>query len=230
MRTSAAEKSNCPICDGEVKTKAMRMLYNVPVCKKCRNGFANRRQGAYILDYICLWMLSALFGVGLGILFPEAFDSNRPHSTAMEWFWLAYTWLLIPLFFALKDGMHGYSPGKRVCGVRAVDGDTLEPIGFGRSFKRNLWFLLPIAPLIILVQMIKGRRLGDKWARTKVIWSKYKHRVPFDTRGVLCQGCGYNLTGNVSGRCPECGLDLPRVASPAILPPEPQPALARAIQ
>lgn len=26
----------------------------------------------------------------------------------------------------------------------------------------------------------------------------------------LCRKCGYDMTGNVSGRCPECGLDLPR--------------------
>ena len=25
-----------------------------------------------------------------------------------------------------------------------------------------------------------------------------------------CAKCGYNLTGNVSGRCPECGWKLPR--------------------
>ncbi|MBP7745279.1 MAG: hypothetical protein KA383_04050 [Phycisphaerae bacterium] len=31
----------------------------------------------------------------------------------------------------------------------------------------------------------------------------------------LCAGCGYNLTGNVSGRCPECGT--------AILPPDTKP-------
>jgi hypothetical protein len=24
----------------------------------------------------------------------------------------------------------------------------------------------------------------------------------------LCRGCGYDLTGNVSGRCPECGRDV----------------------
>ena len=24
-----------------------------------------------------------------------------------------------------------------------------------------------------------------------------------------CRNCGYNLTGNVSGRCPECGLTIP---------------------
>jgi hypothetical protein len=25
-----------------------------------------------------------------------------------------------------------------------------------------------------------------------------------------CQRCGYNLTGNVSGRCPECGTAVKR--------------------
>jgi hypothetical protein len=30
----------------------------------------------------------------------------------------------------------------------------------------------------------------------------------------LCTRCGYNLTGNVSGRCPECGTPTERAASP----------------
>lgn len=25
-----------------------------------------------------------------------------------------------------------------------------------------------------------------------------------------CRSCGYNLTGNVSGRCPECGQEIPK--------------------
>ena len=33
-----------------------------------------------------------------------------------------------------------------------------------------------------------------------------RHRMNPD----LCVGCGYNLTGNLSGRCPECGLTIPR--------------------
>ncbi len=27
----------------------------------------------------------------------------------------------------------------------------------------------------------------------------------------VCEKCGYSLTGNVSGRCPECGTDVPAV-------------------
>ena len=56
---------------------------------------------------------------------------------------------------------------------------------------------------------MKGRRWGDKWANTTVIWSKYAFKLPFDPRGVLCTKCGYDLTGNVSGRCPECFTQIP---------------------
>jgi len=30
-----------------------------------------------------------------------------------------------------------------------------------------------------------------------------------------CQKCGYNLTGNVSGVCPECGTPIKREGKPA---------------
>jgi hypothetical protein len=30
----------------------------------------------------------------------------------------------------------------------------------------------------------------------------------------LCAQCGYNLTGNVSGRCPECGSSFSSVEAP----------------
>ncbi len=35
-------------------------------------------------------------------------------------------------------------------------------------------------------------------------WAKpHPHAVP------ICDNCGYDLTGNVSGACPECGWELP---------------------
>ncbi len=35
------------------------------------------------------------------------------------------------------------------------------------------------------------------------IWGRRRSKLPIPGR---CRGCGYNLTGNVSGVCPECGL------------------------
>jgi predicted amidophosphoribosyltransferase len=35
-----------------------------------------------------------------------------------------------------------------------------------------------------------------------------------------CLSCGYNLTGNLSGICPECGRAFPAVARPALRTPD----------
>jgi hypothetical protein len=40
-----------------------------------------------------------------------------------------------------------------------------------------------------------------------------KRHVPRLTDPSLCVECGYNLTGNVSGRCPECGERIPESAT-----------------
>ena len=49
--SDALEMSNCPICQRSVRTKRMQDLYELPVCRKCRNAFANRRQFGYICTH-----------------------------------------------------------------------------------------------------------------------------------------------------------------------------------
>jgi hypothetical protein len=41
---------------------------------------------------------------------------------------------------------------------------------------------------------------------TAVLWWRDRRRIPAGH----CRQCGYNLTGNVSGRCPECGTAVGR--------------------
>jgi rubrerythrin len=56
--------------------------------------------------------------------------------------------------------------------------------------------------LSISIEMIAGAYLffGGKWVADKAIPSNRPY----------CHECGYELTGNVSDRCPECGTFPPK--------------------
>ena len=45
-----------------------------------------------------------------------------------------------------------------------------------------------------------------------LIVSLIRHRRRWRSGPPSCLRCGYNLTGNTSGRCPECGTDVPLTA------------------
>ncbi|MGD8454239.1 MAG: hypothetical protein PVJ57_20695 [Phycisphaerae bacterium] len=60
---------------------------------------------------------------------------------------------------------------------------------------------------MILVGVVLGlplllAYLGSRWVYSIMRWKDVV------IGGRYCVQCGYDLTGNVSGRCPECGLDL----------------------
>ena len=59
-----------------------------------------------------------------------------------------------------------------------------------RSFNLELW--KPLLTLIVL---------------TAIAWLTNRFRFPLSH----CQRCGYNLKGNTSGACPECGTPLKKV-------------------
>lgn len=218
----------CPVCQSpKWRSRKELKLYDIRVCKRCYYRLANRRHVAFVIDILALnmaqfilWFLIGRVSEGMTLMTPAGFDMVVMGIDAF-----------CILAFAFRDCFGGHSPGKALMGVQVVSADTLEPIGYALSFKRNLPILLlqgadfvvvlvsPIAgvlaSLIVVVlflvmayQLNRGPRWGDRFAGTKVIWKKHRHRVPFDTRGILCQGCGYDLTGNVSGVCPECGKGM----------------------
>ncbi len=202
----------CPLCCRQVrKPWKMKPLYGTPVCVRCRNGFANRRQAAYIVDWfvvqiVPLILLTSLIREDIPLT-PLSAVGGPPYDP-FNWLVTVLSWVLFLLFLA-KDGFGGHSPGKALCGVQVVNARTLEPIDFWLSFKRNLVLLVPFAWIVVAFTMIGGKRWGDGWAGTRVIWKKYRHGPVFDPRGIYCLNCGYDLTGNVSGRCPECFTLVP---------------------
>jgi uncharacterized RDD family membrane protein YckC/predicted RNA-binding Zn-ribbon protein involved in translation (DUF1610 family) len=203
---------SCPICGREIKRPhKAKKLYDFRVCKRCLNRFASRRQAAMIIDFLLLLVIPSTALEE----WAEAQFGAPPTASALISY-LGFDWpagfvtaWIFPLIWYAKDGFNGMSLGKWLCGVQVVDVNTRAPIGFLQSFKRNVVFLVPFSALIVLLTMMKGRRWGDTWAKTAVIWRKYAHKAPFDPRGIYCTGCGYNLTGNVTGRCPECFTPIP---------------------
>src|ERR1043166_984271 len=47
---------------------------------------------------------------------------------------------------------------------------------------------------------------------TAILWHRHRRRIPPGH----CAYCNYNLTGNTTGICPECGTPIPKKESPTI--------------
>jgi len=172
----ATPPSVCPLCGKAEHMRKAKSVYEHWVCGRCSRSFANRRQAAYVLDYFASPILALPF---LMVLMIPAFVivqcMSGSFETEEEKF--AKIEFLLPLFltlcFLLKDGFLGYSFGKWVCGLRVMNEATGKPAGFVASFKRNLPLLIPIVPLVVMSRLMKGYRVGDGWAKTKVVWTKY---------------------------------------------------------
>lgn len=172
----------CPLCGLTHQMRRPKLLYGHHVCKKCYNGFANRRQFAFIID-------SFLFrggGFALGMLVGVALVSAQVDPEMFQVYALPLDVLLLAAFFC-KDGFSGHSPGKAICGVQAIDVRTGRPIGFGSSFKRNLPLMIPLMVFIVGVQLCRGTRTGDGWAHSRVVWKKYASHPIFTGQPMTAQ-------------------------------------------
>ncbi|MDR1107715.1 MAG: RDD family protein [Spirochaetaceae bacterium] len=110
-------------------------------------------------------------------------------------------WFFMLLLFGINWFYHvvfelffkGQSPGKRILGLRVVQGDG-SPIGAGSSFLRNLlrfadtfMFLYLIALLLITVSP-GFRRLGDWAADTLVVYAAQSRPSGASAAGLLAGG------------------------------------------
>ncbi|MCB9857496.1 MAG: RDD family protein [Phycisphaerales bacterium] len=198
----------CPLCDEPLAANWQGRLYGVIVCETCRRAFARRRIWAYVVDLTLL--IAVMWAIQLVV---------RPIGSPT----LGRTWdHTVGFLFAsmlFRDALGGQSPGKRLFDLQATHRATGTGIGFGASALRNLpllpfWFA-PFA-LYALAELEFGPRIGDGLAKTKVIWKRHRDKVPFLPPRGYCYQCGYDMTGNVSGKCPECGTPSLQPPTPAI--------------
>ena len=81
-----------------------------------------------------------------------------------------------------------------------VEGGKAEPIPKGLFDALNwLWMLLCLSYLAHVCWWFASGAARRHWARERDEALGVRH----------CERCGYNLTGNVSGRCPERGTPVP---------------------
>lgn len=162
-----ASSHSCPFCNrSDGMWEKAKMLYGVPVCKKCSNDFTNRRFLAYVIDSVA-WTFFPVFFIG-------TLQPFIPRQILV-----IPAILLIVFGFLLKDGFKGKSMGKAILGLQVLNTQTGRPIGMGGSIIRNLPFYIPFAPLMIAFSFHKGPRIGDSWAKTKVVWTKQLGKGPF---------------------------------------------------
>lgn len=96
--------------------------------------------------------------------------------------------------------------------LSVVASDSVGMLGF--SWYRGDFFSRPFHGLQVPLWfvMLLTAALPALWVR---------HRLKHGRKLGFCARCGYNLTGNVSGVCPECGT---AIAADELLGPEMRPA------
>lgn len=156
------------------------LLYGTPVCKKCYYAFANRRQFAYLIDMVILQVLSLLAGAVAGLIVTGIFGELTPEQAVTTNRFFMLLGFVVGVLFGVKDGFGGKSPGKLICRVTCMNEETYRPAGLKASFIRNLITNIPLAPLYILYKMTSGPRPGDGFAKTRVIWDKYRDSHVFN--------------------------------------------------
>lgn len=91
----------------------------------------------------------------------------------------------------------------------------------GFNMKRRFLMAAIFAPIGAIMGFVSttGFRFGSTWvwlaflAALSIIGTLVALKLEgirvCEPRGLFCEGCGYNLTGNTSAACPECGRATP---------------------
>lgn len=178
----------CPLCGKGEHMEQPKNLYGQWVCQKCHGDFKFRRYAAFCIDLVLITPVIVILGVPLLCCIFDKFFSCFGRDFAImsdgNPLWVVVMFQLLGLAFAFKDGFLGHSPGKGICGLRAINERTGKPVGPIASFKRNLALVVPIFLLGFTMfyaafTVPGGHRFGDGWAKTRVIWKKYQNSSVF---------------------------------------------------
>lgn len=111
--------------------------------------------------------------------------------------WLAIVLLIAWLYHAVLQGLTGWTPGKRLVGIRTVREDTGREPGIGRATVRWVLWIVDSLPWLIpyLVGLVtaaatsKNQRVGDMAAKTLVVRQEAMGQ-PIQTGGAAYPAAG----------------------------------------
>ncbi|MEM9883557.1 MAG: RDD family protein [Planctomycetota bacterium] len=163
----------CHFCNKTRPRKQAADVMGAAMCRKCCVNQANRRQLAFLLEGPISILVFVGYAFLVGFVTPLLGLNPDAEAGVVAMLLIGGALLILVLSPLRRDCTFFGALGKRVCGVRAVDRDTLEPISAWASFKRNLVLFVPFAKLFIGSSLVKaGPRCGDGWANSVVLRKK----------------------------------------------------------
>jgi len=132
------------------------------------------RVGAYLIDYIILFIPSTMISFALQFLSAAAFDSDSTNPLAGLLVALLYLIsMAIPAAYETYFvGKSGQTPGKMVCGIKIIrsDGSSISYLrAFGRYWAKVLSFMICFVGVIIVGFDEEKRGLHDHLCDTRVV-------------------------------------------------------------
>jgi uncharacterized RDD family membrane protein YckC len=102
-----------------------------------------KRLVALVIDNALLYVVSTLVAL------------QGTSSSAVTNLRIVVELVLTFLYFGYLNGLHGQTVGKRVLGIRVVDGDTGQPIGFRRGLVRY-GVVAALSMALVVPELIDG--------------------------------------------------------------------------
>jgi uncharacterized RDD family membrane protein YckC len=144
-------------------------------CKKCHAGLYNRRGGAFLLDSFIFRFVG--YAVVLALTTQAAIAAKSTGTVPDIGGGLIFGAIGVPLLvFIFRDAIfRGAGPGKRLTGLRVVRaGQPEETVSYWGAFVRAIPSFIPFVNLLDLSVPYRDplwRRWGDRWARTRVLFT-----------------------------------------------------------
>lgn len=170
---SADGYGTCQICGHALKRSILLPYYDLSVCRPCRRRMILRRITAAVIDFVMAYTLMAItfLMIGVSARITAFLGVRNPIVESDELINLLGNGMVVILWLTRDGWFKGRSVGRLVCRLRVVDTQSGHPASLMKSVKRNLPTLIPLSPIAIVIDLVRrnSARIGDGWAKTKVI-------------------------------------------------------------